>query len=152
MAIFPFVGDSPKEMTDGGVKVNGVWKQATVVFEKVGGEWKEAWRNILNITSIGSATIEKKLAKVTPTVRLINVQLTILYKNGNTEIKPMLSTIIVKSTATNIFYTGNDGIPYLTATANTVSAENKIVFSIYVRVGSEYAGISIDIGRIELVE
>lgn len=41
--IFPFVNGSPKEMTDGKVKVGGAWKQAVEVFEKVNGAWKRSW-------------------------------------------------------------------------------------------------------------
>lgn len=43
MAIFPFVGNSPKAMADCDVKVGGAWKQTTKVFEKVNGVWREAW-------------------------------------------------------------------------------------------------------------
>lgn len=52
MAIFPFANGSPKEMTDGKVKVGGVWKQDSAVFTKVNGQWHEVWSGLTIIEAL----------------------------------------------------------------------------------------------------
>lgn len=153
MAVFSKRSGTHKETSNVQAKVNGEWKQGLELLMKRNGVWAKIWRNILTITAYATSKIEKTFSKVTPTVKLINVQLTIFYKNGKITTNPLISSITVNgNSATNIFSSYENGIPIISATAKTISAENKILFDINIRAGSEYSGITVNIERVELVE
>lgn len=153
MAIYPKVNGSHKEMIDGKVKVAGAWKQAKTLFAKVNGVWKAVWTNGIEIftDTLDGVTIEKTFNKITASVYLRNIKLT-LYRDDGTASTSTYESHFINQSGTNIYYEGSSDKTYMQIKATTVPSENKIRFYIYIRnVGSDYAAARLFIERIDLV-